>query len=173
MGLTVHFKLSAPPDTDVVRARELVRAMRRRAQGFKQRSRVDGVLPLSNDPDSLRRAREYKPVPHPWKAGFESGIEIPVEEGFIFQVEVGADCEPLRLGLCRYPKTLLLGGRRYRTDLPGWRFHGFSKTHFASLHGWEHFRRCHTAVIDLLAAMQSSGLRVEGNHGRGRLLARS
>ncbi|HEU0039167.1 MAG TPA: hypothetical protein VFR76_07830, partial [Verrucomicrobiae bacterium] len=73
----------------------------------------------------------------------------------------GEDCEPLWLGLCRYPKTVLLEGRRYRINLSGWRCHGFSKTQFASLHGWDHFRRCHTAVVDLLAGMRRLGLDVE------------
>jgi hypothetical protein len=54
-----------------------------------------------------------------------------------------------------------MGGRRYRTGLRGWRFHGFSKTQYASLHGWEHFRRCHTAVIDLLAELRQLGVSVK------------
>src|SRR6266567_1733916 len=160
MGLTIHFKLVAPPDTDAARAGELVRAMRRRAQGFKQRGRVDDVLPIGDDEEALRWATQYKSVPHPWKRGFTSGIEIRAEAGFLFPVAVGEDCEPLWLGLCRYPKTVLLEGRRHRTDLSGWRCHGFSKTQFASLHGWEHFRRCHTAVVDLLAGMRRLGLHV-------------
>lgn len=163
MGLTVHFKLVAPPDTDVARARELVRAMRRRAQGFKRRGRVDDVLPIGDDEEALRWSLQYKSVPHPWKRGCQSGLEVPAEEGFIFPVEVGEDCEPLWLGLCRYPKTVLLDSRRHRTELPGWRFHGFSKTQYASLHGWEHFRRCHTAAVDLLAGMRRPGLHVEIN----------
>ena len=80
---------------------------------------------------------------------------------------MGEDCEPLWLGLCRYPKTVLLESRRYRTDLSGWRVHGFSKTQYASLHGWEHFRRCHTAVVDLLAGMRRLGLQIEINDEGG------
>ncbi len=174
MGLTVHFKLIAPPETDTTRARELVRAMRRRAQGFKQRGRVDNVLSIGDDEEALRWAMQYKSVPHPWKPGRETGIEIPAAEGFLFPVAVGEDCEPLWLGLCRYPKAVLLGGRRYRTDLPGWRLHGFSKTQYASLHGWEHFRRCHTAAVDLVQGMRGLGLEVEltdeGDYWPGRSL---
>lgn len=167
MGLTVHFKLVAPPDAGAVRARELVRAMRRRAQDFKQRGRVDDVLPIGDDEEALRWAAQYKSIPHPWQRGCASGIEIPAEEGFLFPVAVGEDCEPLWLGLCRYARTVLLEGRRYRTDLSGWRCHGFSKTQFASLHGWGHFRRCHTAVVDLLAGMRRLGLHVEVNDEGG------
>ena len=149
--------------------------MRRRAQGFKQRGRVDDVLPIGGDEEGLRWATQYKPVPHPWKRGWQSVIEIPAEEGFIFPVVVGEDCEPLWLGLCRYPKTVLQADRRYRTGLPGWRFHGFTKTQYASLHGWEHFQRCHTAVVDLLAGGRRLGLRVtindEGEYWPGRALA--
>lgn len=163
MGLTVHFKLTPPPDTDAARAHELVRQMRQRAQGFKQRGRVEAVLPIGSDRESLRWALDGRSVPHPWKSGRQSWIEIPAEEGFLFVVEVGEDCEPLRLGLCHYPKTVVMGGRRYRTNLKGWQFKGFSKTQYASLHGWEHFRRCHTAVIDLLHGLRRLGLDVEIN----------
>lgn len=163
MGLTVHFKLIAPPGTDAPQARELVRAMRRRAQGFKQRGRVDGVLPIGDTREDLRRALDGRSVPHPWRPGETSWIEIPATEGCLFPVQVGEDCEPLWLGLCRYPKTVVLGGRRYRTDRPGWRFQGFTKTQYASLHGWEHFRRCHLAVVDLLAGFGGLGLTVEIN----------
>jgi len=163
MGLSVHFKLAASPDTDAVRARELVQAMRRRAQGFKQRGRVDNVLPIGDNAAALRWAIEYQSIPHPEKPGCFSGIEIPAEAGYIFRIAVGQDCEPLWLGLCRYPKTVLQAARRYRTHLPGWRLSGFSKTQYASLHGWEHFRRCHTAVVDLLRGMRGLGLAVEIN----------
>jgi hypothetical protein len=175
MGLTVHYKLVAPPDTDAVRARELVRQMRRRAMGFKQRRRVDDVLPIGDDGEALRWAEDYRFVPHPWMPGTQSSIDIPAEEGFLVFVEVGEDCEPLRLALCRYPKTVVMGGRRYRTELRGWRFAGFSKTQFASLHGWAHFCRCHTAVIDLVYGMRRLGLKVEindeGDYWPGRNLA--
>ncbi len=175
MGLSIHFKLTPPPDTDAARAHELVRQMRQRAQGFKQRGRVEAVLPVGSDRESLRWALDYKDVPHPWKPGCKSGIEIPAVEGFLFVVEVGEDCEPLWLGLCTYPKTVVMGGRRYRTGMKGWQFKGFSKTQYASLHGWEHFRRCHTAVIDLLHALRRIGLRVEisdeGDYWPGRSVA--
>lgn len=175
MGLTVHFKLTPPPDTDAARAHELVRQMRQRAQGFKQRGRVDAVWPIGHDSKALRWAEEYKTVPHPWKPGQQSSIDIPAAEGFLFFVGVGEDCEPLRLALCRYPKTVIMGGRRYRTGLKGWQFSGFSKTQFASLHGWEHFLRCHTAVIDLLHGMRRLGLGVEisdeGDYWPGRSVA--
>jgi hypothetical protein len=167
MGLTVHFKLIAPPDTDATRARELVRAMRRRAQGFKQRGRVDDVLPLGDDREALRWAVEFKSIPFSGRPDTWTGVEIPAEAGFVFPVEVGGDCEPLWLGLCRYPRTVKVADRRQRTGLDGWRLHRSSKTQYASLRGWDHFRRCHTAVVDLLAGMRRLGLRVEINDEGG------
>ena len=79
--------------------------------------------------------------------------------GHLFRVAVGRECEPLLLGLCRYARG-------------GWRLKSFCKTQYASLRGWDHFRRCHTAVIDLLAAAKSIGWRVatndEGDYWPGR-----
>jgi hypothetical protein len=49
----------------------------------------------------------------------------------------------------------------------GWRLSGCCKTQYASLHGWAHFRRCHTAAVDLLAGLREFGLRVEVNDEGG------
>ena len=48
---------------------------------------------------------------------------------------------------------------------PTWRLRSFSKTQYASLHGWEHFRRCHVAVIDFLAALRPLGFNVKISDG--------
>jgi hypothetical protein len=109
MGLTIHYQLAAPADCDAARAHELVRQMRRRAQHFKQRGRVDRVLPIGSDHEALRWAIAFRSVPHPVQANTFSGIEIPAEAGILFFVEVGAECEPMALGLCRYPVPALLG----------------------------------------------------------------
>jgi len=175
MGLTIHYKLIAPAGTDAVRAREIVMQLRRRAQDFKHRGRVDRVHPPGDDPESLRWAREWMWRPDPSRPSREFQAEIPPLAGFIFPVSMGKGCEPLWLGLCRYPLTVRLGGQRVRSRLNGWRLHGFCKTQYASLHGWEHFRRCHTAVIDLLAGARRLGLAVqindEGDYWPGRDLA--
>ena len=163
MGLTIHFTLLAPPETDATRAQDIVRRLRRQALGFKQRGRVDGVLPLGDDPKSLRWAREwiFRPDPHHPNRQFQAEL-LPLA-GFIFPVEVGTDCELLWLGLCRYPLSVVLGDLRQRTRLRGWRLGGFCKTQYASLHGWDHFQRCHTAAIDLVAGARRLGLTVEIN----------
>jgi hypothetical protein len=54
MGLTVHYRLAAPKDCDAAQAHELVRAMRRHAQGFKQRGCVEKVGAIGTGHESLR-----------------------------------------------------------------------------------------------------------------------
>ncbi len=161
MGLTIHFTLVAPPETDALQARDIVRRLRRQALGFKQRGRVDKVFPLKDDPKALRWGRDWLFRRDPHHPNREFQAEIFPLAGFVFPVLVGADCEPLWMGLCRYPLTVLLGDQRQRTRLRGWRLTGFCKTQYASLHGWDHFQRCHTAVIDLLAGARRLGLSVE------------
>jgi len=175
MGLTIHFTLVAPPETDAARAKELVGQLRRHALGFKQRGRVDSIHPLGNDAEALRWAEEWRFFPVPDHPERRHEINVKPVQGFLFLVGVGADCEPLWLGLCRYPLTVRVEGVLRRTDLRGWLLNGFCKTQYASLHGWEHFRRCHTAVIDLLAGARRLELAVEindeGDYWSGRDLA--
>ena len=158
MGLTVHYKLTAPADCDAARALELVRLMRRRAQGFKYRGRVTTVNPIRTDPQALRRGTGYREVPHPWMDGRKSGIEFPPESGFLFYVHVGADCEPMALGLCCYPKTVLLEGKRHRTNRPAGASTVFPTTQLSQPARRHHFRRCHCAVVDLLHSVSHPGL---------------
>ncbi len=78
--------------------------------------------------------------------------------------------------MCRYPAGVLQHGRELPTRLgAGWRLSGFSKTQYVGLHGWEHFKRCHLAVINLLAAVRTLDLRVkisdEGEYWPRRSLA--
>ena len=93
--------------------------------------------------------------------------------GFVLPVMVGKDCEPLWLGLAQYPEGVDADdGQNHRTGLTGWRWEGFCKTHYASLHGWAYFRRCHLAVLGLLEAARRLGCRVkvsdEGEYWPGR-----
>lgn len=86
-------------------------------------------------------------------------------EAWLFTVDVGEGCEGLELGLCRYPYTgAYLGSRRWRRwHSPAnavWQAAGFCKTQYAGRQGWEHFRRCHLAVIKLLAFWRTLGAKV-------------
>src|SRR5206468_2641268 len=112
---------------------------------------------------TLRRfARDWLILPVPGEENTSTGVEVCPAKGFLFRVDAGEDCEPLWLGLCRYPAKVLHRGRESPAKSgAGWRLAGFSKTQYASLHGGEHFLRCHRAVVDLLAALRTLGVRVK------------
>jgi hypothetical protein len=163
MGLTVHFKLAAVADGSAAQAKRLVESMRRVALRFQREGLVDKVLPITSDTKALRRfGRDWLILPVPGEKNTSTGVEVCPTQGFLFGVDVGEDCEPLWLGLCRYPETISHQDRKLPTKAgAGWRLAGFSKTQYASLHGGEHFLRCHLAVVNLLAALRTPGLSVK------------
>jgi hypothetical protein len=152
--------------------------MRRVALHFYCEGLVDRVRLITSDTKTLRQfARDWLILPLPGEENTSAGVEVLPTAGFIFRMDAGEDCEPLWLGLCRYPETVLHHGSKLRTkDGRGWRLAGSIKTQYASLHGWEHFQRCHCAVVDLLAACRMPGRRVtisdEGEYWPRRSLAR-
>ena len=160
MGVTIHFKLRAPPETDAGRAEEIVNELRRCAGRYWIEGRVDKVPRLGHDARALRLGRTYREYPVPDRPNSHYVAELVPVEGFVLMVDVGQGCESLCLGLARYPDEVWAGGKSRRTNLRGWRWVGFCKTQFASLHGWDHFRRCHLAVLDLLDAARELGCRV-------------
>jgi hypothetical protein len=145
---------------------------------FLREGWVDRVQSVTSDPEILQRyACQWLTFPVPGGENVFSGIEIRPVTGFLFRVSVGQDCEPLWLGLCRYPKTVDREGDQKNTKLGrGWRLAGFCKTQYASLRGWEHFVRCHCAVVHFLAGCRSPALRVsisdEGGYWPRRSLTR-
>ncbi len=166
MGLTVHYELKLKPCPDDVasaRACWAVEDARRLAQQRRRKGSVDAVSPILADATALRRfGCQWLIVRMADQPSTFTGVEIHPLEGFLFTVNVGQDCEPLTLGLCRYPKNISHQGARVPTKLGGdWRFAGFSKTQYASLHGWEHFLRCHRAVVETLAEWRTLGVRVK------------
>ncbi len=169
MGLTLHYRLTAPADVTARSAATLVRRLHATAGKFATAGRVDEVLPISSDrPDLDRFAHAWRALPHPSDPDTCVGVQIPATAGWIFPVELGDDCELLWLGLCRYPARIVRDERPLATRLsPRWQFAGFCKTQYASLHGWDHFARCHTAVVDLLRAASPLGLRVKINDEGG------
>ena len=178
MGLTIHYKLKFHSEhayIEDLQARWLVEEARKLAFSFKRKGRVDGVGPLVEGWAARKLGEDYIEYRHP-EYGKQWTEVLPVR-AWMFVVEVGRDCEPLRLGLCQYPARVRhLGGERATRLSKGWWLAAFSKTQFASLHGWEHFRRCHTAVIDLLHALRGLGFRVEisdeGDYWPGRSLTK-
>lgn len=162
MGLTVHFKLAVSVASPAPAAKRLVETMRRVALRFQREGLVDEVPPITSEMTTLRRfARDWLILPVPGAENTSTGVEVFPTEGFLFRVDVGEDCEPLWLGLCRYPETVRHQGHKLATKSgTGWRLAGFSKTQYASLHGGEHFLRCHRAVVELLAGLRRPDLRV-------------
>ena len=178
MGLTVHFKLAAPAGCTAAQAKRLVESMRRVAGRYYLEGLADCVHPITSDPKTLRRSGcDWLILPVPGEKNTSTGVELLPLAGFIFRVDMGEDCEPLWLGLCQYPLTVRFQGKELRTKKgAGWRLAGFSKTQYASLHGWEHFQRCHCAVVNLLAACGTPELCVkisdEGDYWPRRSLAK-
>lgn len=153
MGLTIHYDVRVA-DCDRAKARTLVQAMHRHAWALARKGKVQEVYSPTSERAELKRwAPLWLSRPDPSDPHTVRGIEVPPLEGRLFPVAIGEDCEPLWLGLCRYPATVTLDGRAIATRLGrGWHFRSACKTQYASLHGWEHFHRCHTAVIALIRA---------------------
>ena len=174
MGLTIHYKLCAPTGMAEAELPRLVQDMHRLALDFQRSGRVDAVSDIAAGLEDFMWLSEYFMVRVPDDPDSCRGVEVPVETGMIFNVTLGADSESLRLGLCRYPArvTDAQTGRSRKVRRRGWRLGGFCKTQYASLHGWEHFRRCHMAAVDLLVGLRRLGLRVtvsdEGGYWPGR-----
>jgi hypothetical protein len=161
MGLTIHYQIEAEAGVGAAEARRLVTEGRALAGRMWLRGELDEVGPLAWDRSTRKEATIWCGFPIRGRKGASVEEEVYPLEGFVFRVAVGRDCEPLWLGLCRYPATVetQLGQRETRLG-DRWQFSRFSKTQYASLHGWEHFLRCHRAIIDLLAAWRGLGMAV-------------
>ena len=178
MGLTVNFQFTAAAALAAARAEEMVGSLHSLALGFKREGFVDRVFPIASDLETLHQfACDWLIVPVPGEVETSTGVEILPTAGWIFLISVGAGCEPLRLGLCRYPETVRYDGKELPTGKPAcWRISGFCKTQYASVHGWEHFKRCHCGIVHLLATCQMPDLHVEimdeGDFWPGRSVSR-
>jgi hypothetical protein len=172
MGLTVHVELSLPQrqlSDSAVQA--LVHERHRAAAAFVRRRGLAGigpVVPVQEQPFVARW------VLIKLDAHTSTGVEVPPLAGWCFAVAAGEGCEPLILGLSRYPATVRdASGQVRRTRLArGWSFACACKTQYADLHGWRHFLKCHRAVVDLALAWERAGVSVsisdEGNYWPGR-----
>lgn len=154
MGLTVHYKLahSGPLTPDGTEA--LVRTAQRRAAALVRRRELAEIGPVidAHCVDLLANETVFE------KSGRDTLChDVPVEQGWLFQVWPGEDCETALFGLCRYPARIRVGRRWRPTGCAGWRWSSFCKTQYAHLHGPEHFLRCHRAVIDLAHIWQRLG----------------
>ena len=164
MGVSIHYSLSAPAALKPAEALALVERMRAVALDMKRRRRVKSVSPIASDTAAaLYEGRQFPTVQSDWN-GRKYSPDVFPKRGAIFEVDVGNDCEPLSIGLFKYPARVTsceTGNNECRTKMGwAWQFHRHCKTQYASLHGWEHFRRCHVAVVDFLAALRALGLSV-------------
>lgn len=138
MGLTIGYTLSSRERLKLTRVRRIVSALRKEAVAldFEHVGRLIRVGPDFPRtywlPPGAKRARDM----------------IMASEGWVFHATPGDGSESAMMGLCRF------AGRA------GWWLESFCKTQYASRHGWEHFLKCHCAVIQLIEAAQHFGLTV-------------
>lgn len=176
MGLSLHVHVHAPASLDEAAVHASVSRWHGLAEGFAAEGRVDRVFELSNEAADLNQfATAWLSMPVAGDPDTCTGVAVAPTDGWIFLVQLGEGCEPLVLGLCRYPATVKApGGEAWLSSgkYDGWHFLASCKTQYASLHGWEAFRRCHLAAVDLALAGQSLGVDVriedEGGYWPGR-----
>lgn len=169
MGLTIHYQLRLPGSVGKAAAEHLVRAVHRRSAALVRRRELAEITPVQEaDLDSFRNCQFVSEE----RDGTTFGHDVPADCGWVFSVWPGPDCESARFGLCHYPATIKVGRRTLRTGCGGWGYASFCKTQYASLHGAEHFLKCHLAVIDLVLLWQKAGATVkindEGDYWPGR-----
>ncbi len=160
MGLTIHYQLRLPGTVGKAAAEHLVRAVHRRSAALVRRRKLAEITPMQEaDLDSFRSCQFVSEK----RDGTTVGHDVPADCGWMFSVWPGPDCESARFGLCHYPATIKVGRRTLRTGCGGWGYASFCKTQYASLHGGEHFMKCHRAVIDLVLLWEKAGATVKIN----------
>jgi hypothetical protein len=160
MGLTVHIDARADASLSPKEIAAIVKRWHAAAQLLAAERRLARVLNPTNDPADLNQfATSWRSVPCLHDPNSFTATEVRPSAGWIFLAHPGAGCEPLVLGLCRYPvESAQPGGSDSASE--EWKLTTSCKTQYASLNGWEHFLRCHTAVIDLAARGSSLGVAV-------------
>ena len=138
MGLTIHYQFEVRRRLSLAGVRRLLEPLRDKAVelGFEE---VGPWIQLGPDYPCLY----FRP---PGAKRFSDCL--PPAAGWLFHAIPGDGCESVAMGLARYP------------GVAGWQLEGFCKTQYASRYGWDHFLRCHLAVVLLLSAAESAGLRV-------------
>ncbi len=166
MGLTIHYNLTAPESwtLEEVHARfEIISDYARHLAC----ANVSAVLPAHEKigiTDKLHKVG--RGLAHRY-------VSIAPEEGWVLMIDVGEGCEPLVLGLCKYPASWRCQhGRSMRRWHPtnissAWQFSWFCKTQFAGKHGSAHFVRCHKIVISLLDFCRKGGMEVTAQDEAG------
>jgi len=155
MGLTIHYKLSVKKKISSAAARGLVERAARHAKeiGCAEVGEIIRVEPDFPFTSLFVRAG---------KAEDCCFGDVPARDGWLVDVCPGNGCESVLLALCQYPREIPFRGETLATGYTGgWLFHGHCKTQFAAEHGWEHFLRCHKAVVTILEFCQQIGFAME------------
>jgi len=168
MGLTVYYNLALPGDQPEARVCAILEAL----QGTALELAVEQITPLRRIEGSdcegferqevglewLIRCFAARPVEDPRDS--RRALTVAPTAAYGFGAVVGR-CEPVILGLGRYPSTIEDAGTQQPTALEGWSWHACTKTQYASVRSIDHFVRCHRAVIALLDAARALDLEVE------------
>lgn len=136
MGLTIHYKVQTQRKLNPAAVGELIGKLRARAVllGFEQVSELIAAGP----------GHEWIYYRPSWAK--KAGELVHPHDGWFFAATPGDGCESVQMGLCRF------------AGAAGWRMEGFCKTQYASRHGWRHFLKCHSLVVQLLQAARDQGL---------------
>lgn len=165
MGITIHYRLRCLKEQQPDNIKALVCAAQRRSAALVRRRALAEIGPVTD----VHCARVLGHVTVFEKSGHDVICHtVEAEQGWIFRVIPGADCESAFFGLCRYPARISVHGRWVSTGCIGWQWFSSCKTQFAHMHGPEHFIRCHRAVIDLVSIWHRLGCETkiedEGNY---------
>ena len=155
MGLTIHYKLTVKENVPSATVRELVERAARYA-GEIGCAEVGEMFHV--EPDFPLTSLFVR------TGGPEDGVfaDVSASDGWLVPVSPGDGCETVFLALCQYPREISFGDKSVATGcFSGWMFQGHCKTQFAAEHGWEHFLRCHKAVIQILDFWRQLGVTVE------------
>lgn len=166
MGLTIHYRIklkAAETKAGIVDAERVVAGAHAFALRLLQMGRVKRVGEISSSREILDRTIAFDRRLD-YEGEWRTRIVTPVE-GWVYHVNVGDGCEPVQLGLCRYPYTgPYVGSRKWaKIHSPQqfiWRLEGFCKTQYASQHGWDHFLACHRTALELINYWCRTGAKV-------------
>lgn len=191
MGLTIHYHLSLPGSTSLPDVRQKIGALRQACLDlpFKE---VGEMIEFKGEECNFQQLDRGHP--HRWfliqsdtyvnyKYG-HSGKPVRVErcENGTYSHDVlpqqivgfstwpGEGCEQANVGLCRFPKSVLIPNKwknkQHRLPVGDgkWTWGSFCKTQYANspdCGGIENFLRCHLSVVAMLDAAKKLGFAVE------------
>lgn len=165
MGLTVHYTLSADC-TAPAQAKKLLARLRQCAldlpvETVSEIRRPCGTAPRWDD------GQEHDPLWLDCIGIVRRGAwvcDLLPRDALAFRVRPGPGCEDASFGLCRFPASMTIRGKRIRTGYQGWTWYSFCKTQYASnptCGGMRNFLRCHLSLIRLLDEAVRLGFKVD------------